>query len=147
MAHGHRCHRARQAHGENSECRSIEAGTSVPRPIFNVLAPVLELTGSPHDYLDAGASPTHPSTESPRMKILVLSRNANLYSTSALVDAAEARGHEVRVVDYLRCYMNITSHKPAVIYEGEQLDGSTRSSRASAPRTRSTARPWCGSSR
>ncbi len=55
------------------------------------------------------------------MKVLVLSRNASLYSTSALVNAAEARGHEVRVVDYLRCYMNITAHNPKMFIEGEEL--------------------------
>ena len=55
------------------------------------------------------------------MKILILSRNANLYSTDALVRAAEARGHEIRVVDYLRCYMNITSRKPRIYVDGEEL--------------------------
>jgi ribosomal protein S6--L-glutamate ligase len=55
------------------------------------------------------------------MKILILSRNALLYSTNALVRAAEARGHEVRVVDYLRCYMNITSRKPTIYVDGEEL--------------------------
>jgi ribosomal protein S6--L-glutamate ligase len=38
-----------------------------------------------------------------------------------LVEAAEKRGHEVKVIDYLRCYMNIASHKPKVIYGGELL--------------------------
>ena len=55
------------------------------------------------------------------MKILILSRNAQLYSTDALVKAAEKRGHEVRVVDYLRCYMNITSRKPRIYVDGEEL--------------------------
>jgi ribosomal protein S6--L-glutamate ligase len=55
------------------------------------------------------------------MKILILSRNPKLYSTEALVNAAEARGHEVRVVDYLRCYMNITSRKPRIFVDGEEL--------------------------
>lgn len=55
------------------------------------------------------------------MKILILSRNAALYSTDALVKAAESRGHEVRVVDYLRCYMNITSRKPRIYVDGEEL--------------------------
>jgi len=55
------------------------------------------------------------------MKILILSRNAALYSTDALVKAAESRGHEVRVVDYLRCYMNITSRKPKIYVDGEEL--------------------------
>lgn len=55
------------------------------------------------------------------MRIVILSRKASLYSTSRLKDAAEERGHKVRIVDYLRCYMNITSHRPQVIYQGEPL--------------------------
>ncbi len=55
------------------------------------------------------------------MKIAILSRNAKLYSTARLVEAAQARGHEVRVLDVLRCYMNITSHNPSIHYRGEDL--------------------------
>jgi ribosomal protein S6--L-glutamate ligase len=55
------------------------------------------------------------------MNLIILSRNPALYSTNALVQAAEARGHKVRVVDYLRCYMNITSSKPRIYLEGEEL--------------------------
>jgi len=57
------------------------------------------------------------------MKIAILSRNPKLYSTSRLVEAAEARGHEVHVIDTMRCYMNITSMKPEVHYKGENLTG------------------------
>ncbi len=57
------------------------------------------------------------------MKIAILSRNRTLYSTRRLVEAAQQRGHQVRVVDVLRCYMNITSHKPSIHYKGEILDG------------------------
>lgn len=57
------------------------------------------------------------------MKIGILSRNPKLYSTQRLVEAAEARGHEVHVLDVLRCYMNITSMKPEVHYKGENLAG------------------------
>ena len=57
------------------------------------------------------------------MKIAVLSRNKNLYSTRRLVEAAEQRGHEVQVVDVLRCYMNITSHRPTIHYRGKVLEG------------------------
>ncbi|HHO41932.1 MAG TPA: 30S ribosomal protein S6--L-glutamate ligase [Epsilonproteobacteria bacterium] len=57
------------------------------------------------------------------MKIAVLSRNKNLYSTKRIVEAAEARGHEVRVIDHLRCYMNISSKNPTMHYKGESLDG------------------------
>jgi ribosomal protein S6--L-glutamate ligase len=51
------------------------------------------------------------------MKIGILSRKASLYSTSRLTEAAIARGHEVRVVNYLRCYMDITAQRPSVIYQ------------------------------
>jgi len=57
------------------------------------------------------------------LRILVLSRGPRLYSTRRLVEAARERDHEVKVVDYLRCYMNITAHRPSVIYQGETLAG------------------------
>ena len=56
------------------------------------------------------------------MKIAVLSRNPNLYSTRRLVEAGEARGHEMHVIDTLRAYMNITSHKPSIHYKGVELE-------------------------
>lgn len=49
------------------------------------------------------------------MKLGILSRKKTLYSTRRLVEAAQARGHQATVVDYSRCYMNITSHKPEVL--------------------------------
>ncbi|XPV76844.1 MAG: 30S ribosomal protein S6--L-glutamate ligase [Desulfovibrio sp.] len=55
------------------------------------------------------------------MNIIILSRKTGLYSTQALVKAAEARGHNVRVIDPLRCYMNITSNRPSISYKGEKL--------------------------
>ncbi len=58
-----------------------------------------------------------------KMKICILSRNKELYSTARLLDSAEKRGHEVLVVDPLRCYMNITSHKPSIHFKGEPLEG------------------------
>ena len=57
------------------------------------------------------------------MKIAILSRNPKLYSTSRLVDASKAAGHEVFVFDPLRCYMNITSAKPSIHYKGQALTG------------------------
>ncbi|MEY2976245.1 MAG: 30S ribosomal protein S6--L-glutamate ligase [Prochlorotrichaceae cyanobacterium] len=53
------------------------------------------------------------------MKIAVLSRKPNLYSTRRFKEAGETRGHQVQIIDYLRCYMNITSHNPQVIYQGQ----------------------------
>lgn len=57
------------------------------------------------------------------MKIAMLARNANLYSHRRLVEAAQAAGHRLDVINTLRCYMNITSHRPEVYYNGENLLG------------------------
>jgi len=56
------------------------------------------------------------------MKIAILSRNSRLYSTRRLIEAAEQRGHDVRVIDILRCYMNIVSKKPEVHFDGKKLE-------------------------
>jgi ribosomal protein S6--L-glutamate ligase len=57
------------------------------------------------------------------MKIALLTRNPKLYSHQRIMDAAKARGHEIVPIDYLRCYMNITSRKPELRYLGERLIG------------------------
>jgi len=57
------------------------------------------------------------------MKIGILSRKASIYSTNSLVEAAKKRGHEVYVIDPLLCYMDITSHHPAIHYKGKKLEG------------------------
>jgi ribosomal protein S6--L-glutamate ligase len=56
------------------------------------------------------------------MKICILSRNPKIYSTHRMVKAALARGHKVRVINPLRCYMNITQAKPMVHFRDECLD-------------------------
>ncbi|APX89717.1 ribosomal protein S6 modification protein [Brevirhabdus pacifica] len=55
------------------------------------------------------------------MKIAMLARNAELYSHRRLKEAAEARGHELKIINTLRCYMNIASRRPEIYYEGEKL--------------------------
>ncbi len=57
------------------------------------------------------------------MKIAILSRKQSLYSTRRLLEAGEQRGHDMQIIDYLRCYMNITSHRPTVVYQGAPLKG------------------------
>jgi len=57
------------------------------------------------------------------LKLAMLARNAGLYSHKRIVTAARARGHEIEVVDTLKCYMNIASHRPEVRYKGRSLDG------------------------
>ncbi|MDR9402424.1 MAG: 30S ribosomal protein S6--L-glutamate ligase [Halothece sp. Uz-M2-17] len=56
------------------------------------------------------------------MKLAILSQDASLYSTRRLKEAATQRDHDVQVINYLRCYMNITSHKPSVVYQGKPLE-------------------------
>jgi ribosomal protein S6--L-glutamate ligase len=55
------------------------------------------------------------------MKIAILSRKNDLYSTRRLIDTAQARGHSVDAIDTLRCYMNITSSEPTIHYQGKVL--------------------------
>jgi ribosomal protein S6--L-glutamate ligase len=57
------------------------------------------------------------------MKVAILSRNQKLYSTRRLLEEGLARGHEVRVIDTLRCYMNVSSGRPSIHYKGENLAG------------------------
>ena len=57
------------------------------------------------------------------MKIAILSRNARLYSTTRLVEAARARGHSARVLDPLRCYMRIAAGAFEMHYKGRVLSG------------------------
>lgn len=56
------------------------------------------------------------------MKIGILSRNAKLYSTRRFVEAGRERGHEVQVINPLKCYMDITSMRPAIYYRGQSLE-------------------------
>jgi ribosomal protein S6--L-glutamate ligase len=55
------------------------------------------------------------------MKIAILSRKRDLYSTTRLVEAAKERGHKADVIDTMRCYMNITSARPTIHYKGGEL--------------------------
>jgi len=55
------------------------------------------------------------------MKIAILSRNPKLYSTQRIVDAARMRGHTVRVLDPLRCYVRIAVDDLAIHYKGREV--------------------------
>lgn len=57
------------------------------------------------------------------MKLAMLARNPGLYSHKRIVTAAKARGHEIEVIDTLKCYMNIAAHRPEVRYKGRSLEG------------------------
>src|SRR4249919_3678089 len=64
--------------------------------------------------------PTEPDDP---MKLAILSRNTKLYSTQRLVTAARERGHIVRVLDPLRCYMKIAPGRFNLNYKGKPLSG------------------------
>ena len=55
------------------------------------------------------------------MRIGILSRRAKLYSTQRLIEAATERGHEVTVVNFLRCSMGLEGKNGAVLYRGEPV--------------------------
>lgn len=57
------------------------------------------------------------------MKIAILSRNPQLYSTRRLVEAAEKHGHEAHVVDHLRCNIEIEQKGPSLFYGSDYLEG------------------------
>jgi len=56
------------------------------------------------------------------MNIIILSRNENLYSTRRLIEEGEARGHDIEVVDPLKCDIIIEQEKPTIYYQDRYLD-------------------------
>ncbi len=56
------------------------------------------------------------------MRIAILSRNASLYSTRRIVEAAENRGHEIIVLDHYKCFVVIEEEKPIVYHEGKIVE-------------------------
>lgn len=52
------------------------------------------------------------------MNIVILSRNKSLYSTKRLIEAGEARGHKMTVLDHLKCYVSIEKSRPEIHYDG-----------------------------
>lgn len=55
------------------------------------------------------------------MRIGVLSRNAHLYSTARIVEAAQQRGHDVQVIDHQKCTLVIEQNNPKIFYQGQEL--------------------------
>ncbi|WP_304543341.1 30S ribosomal protein S6--L-glutamate ligase [Sulfurimonas microaerophilic] len=55
------------------------------------------------------------------MRVYILSRNADLYSTKRLVEAAEQKGWEVKVIDYLKCSIEIMKGELKINYQGKTL--------------------------
>jgi ribosomal protein S6--L-glutamate ligase len=56
------------------------------------------------------------------MNIAILSRNPKLYSTRRLKEAGEQRGHNVEIIDHMKCVLFIEKKNPMVLYNGRKLD-------------------------
>lgn len=56
------------------------------------------------------------------MKIAVLSRNSDLYSTRRLVEAGRDRGHELHIIDHLKCNIEIEKGEPSLYYGDAYLE-------------------------
>jgi ribosomal protein S6--L-glutamate ligase len=57
------------------------------------------------------------------MKIAILSRNSNLYSTRRLVEEIKNAGHEVQIIDHSLCDLIIEQEGPSIIYRGQKIEG------------------------
>lgn len=57
------------------------------------------------------------------MRIIILSRNGELYSTRSLYNACRRRNHFVRIIDHMQCDLVIDNQGNQVLYEGRTLEG------------------------
>jgi len=55
------------------------------------------------------------------MKIAVLSRNRNLYSTKRILEAGEKRGHDMLLIDHMKCVLVIEQGRPHIYYDGKEI--------------------------
>ena len=56
------------------------------------------------------------------MRIAILSKGSANYSTRRLKEVAKARGHEVKVINYARCYVSIEKDRPVIRYDGKTVE-------------------------
>ncbi len=57
------------------------------------------------------------------MKIAILSRSPQIYSTRRLVEAAEKRGHDVIIIDHTKCHLIMEKGRPSIRISGEEIHG------------------------
>ncbi len=111
------------------EITLTDRGTMAYRMLLGRQALTEDLVVSPTDSFcqpelsyDIYSSPSVRTNAPPRsLRIAVLSREADNYSTRRLVEEGEARGHVVEVIDTLRCYMALNASSPEVHYDGKRL--------------------------
>ena len=93
--------------------QALEAVGAVVDPTRALVQPALDYT--PYFAMGAG------SYERRSLRIALLTVNAQNYSSRRLIEAAQARGHEIDAIDTTRCYMNINVAAPSVLYDGMVL--------------------------
>ena len=55
------------------------------------------------------------------MNIAILSKGSTNYSTKRLKEESEARGHDVRIINYSKCYITVERDRPVVRYKGQEI--------------------------
>lgn len=55
------------------------------------------------------------------MKIAILSKGSANYTTKRLKEVAKARGHDVKIINYAKCYVSIEKDNPVIRYKGVSL--------------------------
>ena len=58
-----------------------------------------------------------------KLRIAILSRNPNLYSTKRIKEAGERRGHQMLLIDHTKCDIVIKQQQPQIYYRGRPLRG------------------------
>lgn len=56
------------------------------------------------------------------MKIVILSKGPKNYSTQRLKEEAKTRGHDIRIVNYAKCYVTLEQGKPHIHYKGKTIN-------------------------
>ena len=85
-----------------------------------VVNPALSCQQGILDYGVYESLPAKPAIRS-ALRIALLSREPDSYSSNRLKEAAEARGHQVDVIDTARCYLSINAAAPAIHHDGKPL--------------------------
>ena len=105
-----------------------------PEPLSRGPGPLLSVRSHQKGTLMDEGRPTMDALKAPTQHRDPFPEVVRCTQPAGCKEAAEAAGHEVHVVDYSRCVMNITSHKPEVYFGEQAPSGSTRSSLGSGPR-------------
>jgi ribosomal protein S6--L-glutamate ligase len=71
--------------------------------------------------VESAITPRNVTKAAVPLKIAILSKGAANYTTNRLKEVAQTRGHDVKVINYAKCYMTMEKSKPVVYYNGKAL--------------------------